>query len=216
MSMTNFDSSHRAENRGEAKSDIYYHGSGLLFDRFDLGHNLVGSGRMKFGYGIYLTSSFSSAAHYSGCREEWTSHYVYTVDIPEVTIDNTLYYHLPVNIATIQKASEVLGVAIPDRKCLTGKEFRKFISATLYRRLLRDAEITDGLPPSKLESEKTASELLLKVGIEYIVWPYNWRHPWDGFNIVVFDETKIKIKRVESVALDNKKQLIPGSEKVVL
>ncbi len=55
---------------------IFYHGSAALFDRFDLTHVLEGDGKVKFGYGIYLTSSFKSAAHYSGVNKEGTLHYV--------------------------------------------------------------------------------------------------------------------------------------------
>lgn len=44
---------------------IFYHGSSVLFPRFDLSHVLEGDGKVKFGYGVYLTSSFKSAAHYS-------------------------------------------------------------------------------------------------------------------------------------------------------
>ena len=40
---------------------IFYHGSSVLFPRFDLSHVLEGDGKVKFGYGVYLTSSFKSA-----------------------------------------------------------------------------------------------------------------------------------------------------------
>lgn len=33
----------------------FYHGSTVLFDRFDLTYVLKGSGKAKFGYGVYLT-----------------------------------------------------------------------------------------------------------------------------------------------------------------
>ena len=35
--------------------EIFYHGSGVLFDSFDLEHALEGDGNVKFGYGIYVT-----------------------------------------------------------------------------------------------------------------------------------------------------------------
>ena len=41
--------------------EIFYHGSSVLFNRFDLSHVLEGDGKVKFGYGVYLTSSFKSA-----------------------------------------------------------------------------------------------------------------------------------------------------------
>lgn len=44
---------------------IMYHGSSQLFEQFDLSHVLEGDGKVKFGYGVYLTTHFESAAHYS-------------------------------------------------------------------------------------------------------------------------------------------------------
>ena len=31
--------------------EIFYHGSGVMFDSFDLEHALEGDGKVKFGYG---------------------------------------------------------------------------------------------------------------------------------------------------------------------
>ena len=42
---------------------IFYHGSSVLFPKFDLSH-VEGDGKVKFGYGVYLTSSFKSVANY--------------------------------------------------------------------------------------------------------------------------------------------------------
>ena len=36
-------------------TEIYYHGSKAMFERFDLAHALEGDGRVKFGFGIYVT-----------------------------------------------------------------------------------------------------------------------------------------------------------------
>ena len=52
---------------------IYYHGSSVLFPEFDLSHVLEGDGKVKFGFGVYLTSSFRSAAHYSGANKTATT-----------------------------------------------------------------------------------------------------------------------------------------------
>ena len=45
---------------------IAYNGSAALFNCFDPSHLLEGDGKFKFGVGAYLTSSYSTAAHYSG------------------------------------------------------------------------------------------------------------------------------------------------------
>lgn len=70
----------------------FYHGSPMLFSKFDLAHILEGDGKVKFGYGVYLTSSFSSAAHYSGANRNATTHYVYTVEVPDLTDDNHIRF----------------------------------------------------------------------------------------------------------------------------
>lgn len=60
-------------------TDIMYHGSHNYFTEFDLKHVLEGSGKIKFGYGVYVTSKYSSAAHYSGQKH---SQKVKTLSIP--------------------------------------------------------------------------------------------------------------------------------------
>ena len=66
-----------------------YHGSAALFDRFDPSHVLEGDDKFKFGVGAYLTSRYTTAAHYSGATSS-PDHYVYTVQIPDLTPDNHL------------------------------------------------------------------------------------------------------------------------------
>ena len=43
----------------------FYHGTSVLFPKFDLSHALEGDGKVKFGYGVYVTSHYRSAAHYA-------------------------------------------------------------------------------------------------------------------------------------------------------
>ncbi len=178
---------------------IFYHGSAALFDRFDLAHVLEGDGKVKFGYGIYLTSSFKSAAHYSGVNKKATSHYVYTVEIPDITSDNHISFKQPVNPDIIKRAEQKLGSSIPEKFTLDGKNFRKYLAKTLGG-------------GSDIQSEKLASESLNSIGVEFITWPYNWKNPDLGMNVAVLDEHKIKIVKVEQVQLDLKQQLISGSE----
>ena len=60
--------------------EIFYHGSSVLFKKFDLSHALEGDGKVKFGYGVYVTEKYTSAAHYAfnEKRPENDSYYVYT------------------------------------------------------------------------------------------------------------------------------------------
>lgn len=64
---------------------------------------------------------------------------------------------------------------------------------------------------SGLEGERQALRFLLSIGVEFIEWPYNWKNPALGQNRAVLDDKKIKIVRVDSVKLDEKKKLIADS-----
>mgnify|MGYP003295279585 CR=1 FL=1 len=76
---------------------LLFHGSPALFDRFDLSGAGEGTG-IKFGFGVYLTESEKSAIHYSQPRnlELTPEHYLYTVEILDLTPDNHLVSALPV------------------------------------------------------------------------------------------------------------------------
>ena len=99
---------------------IAYHGSAALFYRFDPSHLLEGDGKFKFGVGAYLTSSYSTAAHYSGVSGSLDK-YVYTVEIPDMTEDNYLHSLRPVHPSIIAKAEAKLGVSIIEEACQRGK-----------------------------------------------------------------------------------------------
>lgn len=181
---------------------IFYHGSSVLFPRFDLSHVLEGDGKVKFGYGVYLTSSFKSAAHYSGANKGAATHFVYTVEVPELTEDNHIDFKKPVHLDIVKRAEQKLEAPIPQKFTLDGKDFRKYI-----------AKILGG--GSDVLSEKLASEFLNCIGVEFITWPYSWKNPDLGLNIAVLDDQKVRILHVHQVELDNKQQLISGSEKEV-
>ena len=182
---------------------IFYHGSSVLFPKFDLSHALEGDGKVKFGYGVYLTGSFKSAAHYSETKSRPTNtHYVYIVEIPDFTDDNHIDFKKPVNSDIIKKAEQELGPTIPEKFTLDGKEFRKYLAKQLRG-------------GSDIQSEKLASEFLNKIGVEFITWPYNWKNPDLGLNVAVLDDKKVKITKIHQVELDQKKQLIQGSEKEI-
>ena len=48
--------------------ETYYHGTSVLFKEFNLAHVLEGDGKVKFGYGVYVTSKYRTAAHYAGAN----------------------------------------------------------------------------------------------------------------------------------------------------
>lgn len=178
---------------------IFYHGSSVLFDRFDLSHVR----KDKFGYGVYLTSRFRSAAHYSGADKRAATHYVYTVEVPGLTEDNHIDFKKPVHPDIVSRAEKRLGSVIPPKVSLDGKDFRKYLAKTLGG-------------GSDLQSEKMAAEFLDSIGVAFITWPYNWRNPDSGLNLAVLDDSKVLIRKIQQVALDDRQQLIPGSEKEVI
>lgn len=97
------------------EKEIFYHGSGSLFPKFDLSHALEGDGKVKFGYGVYVTSSYPSAAHYSGANDTWENHYVYTVEIPAKREDNFIAFKQPVLPSIVARAEENLEPLYPKR-----------------------------------------------------------------------------------------------------
>ena len=191
---------------------LYYHGSSALFKKLDLAHVLTGAAKVKFGYGVYLTSSFKSAAHYSGANKEAVKHYVYTVEIPDIIVGNHISFKQPVNPEIVKKAENKLGFPVPEKKTLDGKDFRKFLAKHFENQLCLAPFGKIDKDVYQLEGEKLASEFLNSIGVEFITWPYNWKNPALGLNVAVFDENKVRIIKVEQVELDAKQQLIAGSE----
>lgn len=195
---------------------IYYHGSSVLFSRFDLAHALEGTSKLKFGYGVYLTSSFRSAAHYSGANKNAATHYVYTVVVPDITEDNHISLKLPVNDTIIKRAEAELGMPIPSKAAADGKNFRKFLAAYFEEQIDLDIRPDKNkLHTLKMMGEQDASAFLSSIGVIFITWPYSWINPQRGLNVAVLDDTKIKILAIHQVELDAKQQLIDGSEKEV-
>lgn len=169
-----------------------YHGSPFLFDRFSLNDAGEGTG-LKFGYGVYLTESETSAVHYSQPRgmELTPRHYLYTVEIPELTDDNHIVSAKPVKESIITKVEKLLGVKVPNAAKCAGKEFRKWISTTLT-----------GAKKAGHEEEKRTAEFLDGIGVIYNVWPQAQSKP-DGLkNIAVFNADRIQITKREEIGIE--------------
>ena len=173
---------------------ILYHGSPFLFDKFDLSGAGEGTG-IKFGFGVYLTEVEASAVHYSQPRnlELMPEHYLYTVEIPELTEANHLASALPVSPIIIHKAEAKLGVSAPEKVKAQGKEFRKWVGMTLT-----------GAKKNDFASEKAAAELLNSLGVLYNVWPTAMTKPDGPKNIAVFDATNVRIIKRERIGIENK------------
>lgn len=192
---------------------IYYHGSSVLFDKFDLSHATEGDGKVKFGYGVYVTSKYESAAHYSGegRGKEAEHHYVYTVEVPDITDDNFFNIKGPVNPAIIAKTETKLGQELPQEVKSEGKYFRKYLGNVLVgtkgsvKKLMDKADVV---------AEKAAAEFLVGIGVELIAWPTSWTNPDKGLNLAVMDDSKVRITAIDKITLA-KGKLVEGSQKKI-
>ena len=173
----------------------FYHGSPEQFDHFDLSRAGEGTG-IKFGFGVYLSESEASAVHYSQPRNMPTTeeHYLYTVEIPELTESNHLVSAQPVNPAIVKKTEEKLGKAAPKEVTEKGKEFRKWVGCELT-----------GSKKAGFAEEKAAAQFLDGIGVFCNVYPQAQTKP-DGLkDCVVFNADRVSIVKVERIEIEEKR-----------
>ena len=196
----------------------FYHGSSAEpFDRFSLDHALEGDGKVKFGWGVYVTENYSTAAHYAfnKHRPENKDFYVYTVEIPDRTPDNclSLLKGVPVTASIVARVEEKLGGPVPAEAKVEGIPFRKYLANKLTGEVKPVKKMID---KATVEGEKAASEFLSSLGVDLIEWPYNWQKPEAEKNMAVLDDSNVRIVRIEKVELDPKgHQLIEGSQQII-
>ena len=153
--------------------------------------------------------NYSEPRPHSGPRTQVKAkdHYLYTVEIPELTNDNHLVSAQPVPEAIVKRAEAQLGQAIPQEKTQLGKEFRKWIGMTLTNN-----------KTVCLESEKAAAAFLDSIGAFCNVWPQA-QSKHDGLkNYAVFDAKKVHILKVEHLEVEmkgGKYVLVEGSKKEI-
>ena len=210
--------------------EVYYHGSSVLFESFNLDSLAEGSG-IKFGAGVYLTESFETAAHYSEPRHgKADHHYVYTVEVPEKTEDNCLpYYGAPVPSGIIERVEARLGESLPDfikgsgkdaegKGVSLGKFLRKYIahrlSGVVMEKLTTEKQVDKN---TSLTAEVKASEFLLDIGVLFIEWPQgSWsKYPNCIKNVAVLDPSKVHVVKIEEVDLDAKAKYIQGTRRTI-
>ena len=196
--------------------EIFYHGTSVLFKKFDISHALEGDGKAKFGYGTYVTEVYTTATHYAHNkkRPECTDYYVYTVEIPDLTDENHLSYTKPVHPSIIDRTEKALGEQIPDEVKTESKCFRRYVGNRLLGKKGTVNQLKD---KADIEAEKAASKFFSEIGLEYYVWPQgSWTNPNSPTNRAVLNIDKIRIVRIDKVELDPKKyQLIEGSQKEI-
>lgn len=193
-------------------TEIFFHGSCHLFDKFSSAFLGAGEGKSKFGHGLYITSSYKTAALYAAKAAKANgkdSCYVYTVEVPLLTDDNHIFSCKPVNTDVVQRTEDAIGEAIPDEVKSAGKLFRKYLGNLLTGQC---ATVKKMMSKADAEAENAVSEFLNKIGIVYLAWPQSQTKPDGETNRAVLNENDIKIIKIEQVECDTNNKLIEGSE----
>ena len=198
-----------------SRTEIFYHGGYRLFDHFVLNHLGEGEGKSKFGHGIYITSSFATAALYAakaGKRNGVNTFYVYTVEVPVMTDENHLFSCKPVTQAVASRIEKALGESIPDEAKSLGKYFRKYVGNILTNKRGTVKQMTDRADDA---AEDAVTSFLNDNGVIYLAYPYAQTKPDGDTNRAVLNGECIRIIKIEQVEVDKKNKLIEGSERVI-
>ena len=208
--------------------EVFYHGTCRLFDSFDPNRLGSGEGKSKFGHGIYITSSYETAALYASKaakKNRVDTVYVYTVGVPELTECNYILSSLPLNPNVAIALEKALGEEIPNEAKEQGKLFRKYVGNVLIGNRVTTKEMMD---KAGAVAEDAVSGFLNDNGITYLVWPKAQMKPdvliskihevgLDAIetNRAVLNAECIKILKIEQVKTDEKNKLIKGSETLI-
>ena len=192
-------------------TDIFYHGSCYLFDKFSSAFLGAGEGKSKFGHGLYITSSYKTAALYAAKAAKANGkecYYVYTVEVPLLTEDNHIFSCKPVDKDVTERTEKEIGEAIPNEAKTAGKLFRKYLG-----NLLTGQRTTIKKMMSKADTvaESAVAEFLNKIGIVYLAWPQSQTKPDGDTNRAVLNDNDIRIVKVEQVKVDDNNKLVEDS-----
>ena len=196
-------------------TEIHYHGSCHLFDKFSLAFLGAGEGKSKFGQGIYITTSYKTAALYASKAAKANgkdSCYVYTVEVPALTEDNHIFSCKPVNASVVARVEKAIGETIPDEVKCAGKHFRKYLGNLLTG---QRTTVKKMLAKADAAAENAVSQFLNRVGVVYLAWPQSQANPDGETNRAVLNENDIRIVKIEQVECNEKNKLIEGSEKLI-
>ena len=191
--------------------EIFYHGSYRLFDHFVLNHLGEGEGKSKFGHGVYITSSFATAALYAakaGKKHGVDTFYVYTVEVPVLTDENHLFSCKPVTAAVASRIEKALGESIPEEVKSLGKFFRKYVGNILTN---KRGTVKKMMSKADTVAENAVSKFLNKIGVVYLAWPQSQTKPDGDTNRAVLNENDIRIVKVEQVKVDDNNKLVEES-----
>ena len=195
--------------------EVFYHGTCRLFNSFDPNRLGSGEGKSKFGHGIYITSSYETAAlyaskvakcHGSDCK------YVYTLEVPDLTDNNHVFSCKPVNPIVAERLQTALGETIPEEAKSLGKFFRKYIGNVLIGNRKTIKQMTGS---ASSEAEDAVTKFLNENGVIFLAWPQAQTKPDGDTNRAVLNAECIKILKIEQVQTNDKNKLIKGSETLV-
>ena len=189
-----------------------FHGTSNKFHQFEKEFLLKGNNRMRFGAGFYLSVRYKRAAHYSCKGEGSTDYYVYTIEIPELTDDNSIKYVHPVSQSIVKRAEEQLGEPIPQEATITGDNFRKYIA-----RKLTGKKEKDKITPA---DEMVAADFLVSIGVIFNKVPFIWGKPDEHYDIIVMKPDVMHILKIEQIDVapprkNAKPELVEGSQKEI-
>lgn len=198
-----------------ANTEIFYHGTCYLFEKFSSAFLGAGEGKSKFGQGIYITSSYKTAALYAAKAAKANGReccYVYTVEVPQLTADNHVFSCKSVNADVVQRVEKAIGEAMPDEVKVAGKLFRKYLGNLLTG---QRTTVKKMMGKADAAAENAVSTFLNKMGVVYLAWPQSQTNPDGDTNRAVLNENDIRIVKIEQVEVDEKNKLIEGSEKLI-
>ena len=115
-------------------TEIFYHGSCHLFNKFSLTFLGSGEGKSKFGHGIYITSNYKTAALYASKAANANGKkccYVYTVAVPALTENNHIFSCKSVNADIVTRVEKATGRKILEEANNAGKLFRNYLGNLL-------------------------------------------------------------------------------------
>ena len=196
-------------------TETLYHGTCYLFDKFSLSFLGSGEGKSKFGHGIYITSSYKTAALYASKAAKANGKeccYVYTIEVPMLNNDNHIFSCKAVNASVVDRVEKVIGEAIPDEVKSAGKYFRKYIGNLL---ISQRATVKQMMAKADATAENAVSQFLNSVGVIYLAWPQSQAKPDGETNRALLNEKEIKILKIEQVECDDKNELIEDSKKLI-
>ena len=196
-------------------TETLYHGTCYLFDKFSLSFLGSGEGKSKFGHGIYITSSYKTAALYASKAAKANGKeccYVYTIEVPMLNNDNHIFSCKAINASVVDRIEKVIGEAIPDEVKRAGKYFRKYIGNLLIG---QRATVKQMMAKADATAENAVSQFLNSVGVIYLAWPQSQAKPDGETNRALLNEKEIKILKIEQVECDDKNKLIEDSKKLI-